>query len=273
MTQPFWEFPLRLPRHAFSARDAARAADVWRCFQEAAVEASTLAGWAPQRYRAEQKAFVVRSMTVVHVREAEYGERTRARTWVSRFRRDMFSTREVRLFGEMGPVASATQEWVFTTARLEPVRADASLTDCFPVHDEGPSIALPAWDEREGPTHRFDFEAWWTWMDPLDHVNHPGYLDFCDEAISRRMAAVGLAPVALRPVAEKLTFKAGVMAGDRVRITSRMRGLTPEGHLVLAHTIAKTAEGGAEIVCVEGTTIRTLASGDPARLVAAFAAE
>jgi len=77
---PLQRFPATLPRHAFSARNAARAGDLWRSLQEVAVEASTRVGWAPMRYRAEGSAFVMRTMTVDHVREARYGEALVART-------------------------------------------------------------------------------------------------------------------------------------------------------------------------------------------------
>ncbi len=268
MTEPVWEFPLRLPRHAFSARDAARAGDVWRCFQEAAVEASTRAGWPPQRYRETRTAFIVRTMTVRHYREAEYGERTRARTWVSRFRRDMFSTRQVRLFGEAGPVASATQEWVFVSAELKPIRGGPELLEAFPVHDEGPSIEMPEYDALDGPSREFAFEAWFTAMDPLDHVNHPAYVDFCDEAISRRMSAVGLSPVTLAPVAEIVTFRAGLSAAEPAIVDTTPIGRTAAGHLVCKHRVRR-----GETICAEATTVRTLADADPAPLVAAFMAE
>jgi len=267
VTDPVWEFPLRLPRHAFSARDAARAGDVWRCFQEAAVEASSRAGWPPQRYRTAGTAFVVRSMVVRHQREATYGEQTRGRTWVSRFRRDIFSTREVRLLGEDGAtLAEGTQEWAHVSAELAPKRAGPELIAAFPVHDEGRHVTLPDWEELPGATTRFSFHAWYTWMDPLDHVNHPGYVDFCDEAISHVMAPAGLSPVALKPVAERAVFRAGVGAWERVTVESTRVGRTADGDLVLAHRILK--EDGTP--CADATTVRGLASGDPSPLVAAF---
>jgi len=265
--EPVWEFPLRIPRHAFSARDAARAGDVWRCFQEAAVEASTLAGWPPVRYRQEGAAFIVRTMTVCHHREAEYGERTRARTWVSRFRREMFSTRQLRLLGESGLVAAATQEWVFVSAELAPMRAGRGLLDAFPVHVEDPSVEMPGFEAIDGPTRRFSFDVWFTGMDPLDHVNHPAYLDFCDEAISRHMATAGLSPVALRPVAETLTFRAGAVALDQVTVETTPIGHTAEGFLVCKHRVMR-----GETVCADGRTVRTLAGADPRALVDAFLA-
>ena len=267
MTAPVWEFPLRLPRHAFSPRDAARAGDVWRCFQEAALEASLRAGWSPQRYREAGTAFVVRTMTVVHHREATYGEQTRGRTWVSRFRRGMLSTREVRLLSDEGPVSSGTQEWVHVSAELKPSRASDELLSAFPVHEEDPSVELPRFDEQQGPAHRFDFEVWHTWMDPLAHVNHPVYVDWCDEAASRRMAARGISPVALLPIAERVTFRAGVAAPERVTVESRRVGRTPEGHVAIAHRILR-ADGQA---CADAVTVRGLASGDASALWHALA--
>ena len=266
MSRPVWEFPLRLPRHAFSPRDAARAGDVWRCFQEAAVEASTRAGWPPARYREVGTAFVVRKMAVVHHREASYGEQTHARTWVWRFRRDMLSTREVRLVGDDGPVASATQEWVHVSAALEPSRAPAELLSAFPSFDGGDVVELPSWEEAPGATHVMRVHCWHTWMDPLAHVNHPAYVDWFDEGISRVMVERGLAAVALQPVAERLTFRAGVTAPEEVTVESRRVGRTEAGDLVLAHRVIK--EDGT--LCVDGHTIRRLASGETHRLFEAF---
>ncbi len=261
-----WEFPTRLPRHAFSARDAARAGDVWRCFQEVAVEASSRAGWPPRRYRESRTAFVMRTMTVVHHREAEYGEATTARTWVARMRRDMLTTREIRLAGEQGAVADATQEWVHVSAELKPARASSALTESFPEHAGGPSVELPAFTPRRGPTRRFEFACWWTWMDPLDHVNHPAYVDFADEATSRRMIEAGFAPLDLVPVAEKMTFRVGVAAGDRVTVETTPEGTTDAGALVLAHRVLVAPDR----LCADGISVRTLAGGGVESLVAAF---
>ena len=129
--------------------------------------------------------------------EALYGEPLTARTWVRRFRREMLSTREVRLSSSRGKIASGTQEWVHMSKELAPTRASKELTAAFPVIDvegETPAV-LPELEPLDGPTHTLEFEAWFTWMDPLDHVNHPAYVDFCDEATSRVLAKAGLTPV------------------------------------------------------------------------------
>ena len=240
-----FESSAHIPRHAFSVRDAARAGDVWRAFQEIAVDASSAAGWPPRRYRDEGTAFIVRTMTVRHALEPYYGEALRGRSWISRMRREMFSTREVRIDSiERGPIAAARQEWVHVSATLEPTRGSAALLAAFPVEATPPpndtlAPVLPdvATKVEGAPTHVLDFEAWWTWMDPLDHANHPAYLDWCDEALSRALHVGGTLPVALAPVAEEITYRAGVTGGQRVRVESRVTGTTVEGHVVIAHRV------------------------------------
>ena len=108
---PVKGFSYELTRAAFSPRDAARAGDVWRGFQDVAVRAATLSGWSPMRMREIRSAFVVRTMRVGHHRETSFGEPLFATSWVSRWRRDMLSTREVRLACGGEPVAFGTQEW------------------------------------------------------------------------------------------------------------------------------------------------------------------
>lgn len=256
-----FETRAHIPRHAFSVRDAARAGDVWRAFQEIAVDASTDAGWPPKRYRDEGTAFIVRTMTVRHALEPYYGEALRGRSWISRMRREMFSTREVRIDSlERGPIASARQEWVHVSATLEPTRGGASLLAAFPVEPSPPSddtlapvlpeIATPITD---GPTTVFELDAWWTWMDPLDHANHPAYLDWCDESLSRRLHAIGVPPVRLAPVAEEITYRAGVEGGQRVRVESRPTGTTAEGHVAIAHKIFV-----GDVLSATATTVRRL---------------
>jgi acyl-CoA thioesterase FadM len=269
-TPDHWSFPLRLPRHAFSPREAARAGELWRLVQEAAVEGSTLAGWPPARYREVGTGFVVRRMRVVHHREAVYGEHLVARTWVTSVKRAMLTTREVRLVGPRGPVVSASTDWAHVSAQLAPTRASDAVVSAFPVRAstegdgvvEPPPVATPA----EGPAHRFSFRPWHTWMDPLGHVNHPAYLDWCDEATSRVMAGAGLDPVRLLPVAESVTFRAGARAGDYITTESRMKGRTDGGDVVVAHHIL--LDGGS--LAAEATTVRRLHGGPADALAAAL---
>src|SRR5690349_14717343 len=132
------EVSLMLPRSAFTPREVARAGDVWRAFQEVAVLGSIERGWPPERYRNEGCSFIVRDMSVVHHREAIYGENIRGRTWISRVRREMFFQRECRLNG----IASATQQWVHVSSELVPSRGPKSLVEAFPIEEHEASIEI-----------------------------------------------------------------------------------------------------------------------------------
>ncbi|MFK8000874.1 MAG: thioesterase family protein [Polyangiales bacterium] len=236
-----------LPRHAFDPNDNARAADLWRAFQELAVGASTINGWPPARYREHGCAFVMRSMSVVHHRTASYGEEYAGETWVRRMRRDTLSTREVRLSvdveGEKLPLASGTQEWVHVDASMKPARGTPELVAAFPPVDS-PTIELPAWTPAgaEEQEFSFEFDVWNTWMDPLGHVNHPQYLDFAEEGLMRELQGRGIDASELVPEAESVTFLRGLVAGDRARVRTLLVGKSSRG-LVSEHKIERVSDG------------------------------
>ncbi len=254
------ELEVRLPRHAFGPREVARAGDLWRLLQEVAIVGSIRRGWPPERYREEGVAFVVRGMTVVHPRETTFGEALRARTWVTNFRRGMFSDRQIRVEGPGGVVTRATQRWVHVSMPdLKPSRAPQSLQDAFVLHELDPDVALPSViEEVEGPEHTCSFGAWYTWMDPLAHANHPAYVDWADESTCRVLASRGLDPQALVAVAEQVTFRSGVTAPEEVTVRTRLTGLTVAGDAVLTHRV----EGGDGRPCADVVTVRRHASGE-----------
>lgn len=260
MTTGVESFDLSLSRSAFSPRDAARAGDIWRMFQDAAVIGSTRRGWDPRRYRDAGCAFVVRAMRVLHHREAAFGDRLAVRTWVSSFRRDVFSERQIRAEIDGVPLASATQEWVHvqTEPEVRATRASPALRAAFDLVEPEPDVRLPPYEEAEGASWELAFDAWYGWMDPLGHANHPQYVDWCDEAIARRIADRNGDPMAVVPVAEEVRFRSAVIAPERVTITSRPIGRTHEGDLVCAHVV----RGGDQRICAEGTTVRRMISGD-----------
>ncbi|MCA0424792.1 MAG: hypothetical protein LCH61_16005, partial [Proteobacteria bacterium] len=86
-------FPVVLQRNSFSPRLSARAGDVWRAMQDVVVDQSAAVGWTPARYESSGTLFIVRSMTVTHVRELRFEDQLVGRTWPVRARRDMLFTR------------------------------------------------------------------------------------------------------------------------------------------------------------------------------------
>ncbi len=266
VTESFWEFPLRLPRNAFTPREVPRAGDIWRLCQDAATLASVRAGWPPARFRAERVFFVVYRMVVMHAAEAAYGDVLDTTTWVSRLRRRTLSTREVRVRAGGELVAAATQEWVHVDSEtFKPKQGSEESAAAFPAIDVEPSVKMPTFDEHPGEQSVFRFQMWQTWADPLAHANHPAYIDWCDEAASRRMVEAGINPTCLRPVAEQVTFRDSVLPGEQVTVKTKRVGTFGQNAVVLKHLL-ETSRGSA----AEATTIRTLASESADPLIAAW---
>lgn len=253
VTNTVWEFPLSLPRNAFTAREVPRAGDMWRLCQDAATLASIEAGWPPSRFREEKVAFIVYRMTMLHEAPTRYGTTLRAKTWVSRLRRRTLCTREVRVESDGALLAAATQEWVHVDfGTLKPKQGSEDTAAAFPEVDLGPSVDLPEFEERGGSEHELRFEMWRTWADPLAHANHPAYVDWCDEATSRRMEVDGVDPVLLRPIAERVTFKSAVLPGEQVRVRTRRIGVIEDQAVVLRHDVETDRGTAAEAITVRG---------------------
>lgn len=250
------DFELHPPRHAYGPLDIARAGDVWRVLQEAAAEGSSRRGWPPERYTEEGHGFLVRGVRVVHHRPLIRGEPVRARTWVSTFRRGTFTDRQVQLYGET-PIASATQAWVHVRTRpdVRVVRAPECLEASFPIEDLAPDVVLPEWQPSEGTSWEMALQTWFSWMDPMGHVNHPTYLDWCDEALARAVAERGGDPHALQPLAEELQFRSAVVAPERVLVRGRLVGGTADKAAVCYVEVL----GADERVCATATLVRDLA--------------
>ncbi len=260
---------LPLPRHAFSPRERARAADLWRLLQDVAVEASSAAGWPPERYRTQGTAFVVRAVTVVHHREAHYGEEVEARTWIWRFLRETLCTREVRVHVGGEPLLSASQQWAHVRwdgQSMRPTRAPAALLEAFHDTPIEPSVELPLHQEEPSEhVHRWHLPLWHTWMDPLAHVNHPSYLAWAEEALARLLAEAGLDPQRIVPVAERAVFHRAVVAPGEVTVTTRRLG--PVGRHAVAFEHHVLDERGR--IAVRIRTVRALDGIPRARLLEA----
>ena len=219
-------YTLRTPRHACTPRDTARAGDLWRVVQDAAVHDASDKGWPPERFRAAGTGFVVREMRAIHQREASYGEALTLRTQVADHRRDVMMRRETQIDGVM----DATADWVHIGREGSPQRATPELIAAFPASAEAPVLPPlpepPAGAAAGGPTPlpTFIFSPWWTEMDPLGHTNHPRYVDWADEALSRALHAAGIDPTGLVPIAERVRFRAGARAVDTITVTGQRLG-------------------------------------------------
>lgn len=267
VTDAVWEFPLSLPRNAFTALEVPRAGDMWRLCQDAATLASIRVGWPPARFRTERVAFIVYRMTMLHEAPTPYGAVLDVKTWVSRLRRRTLCTRELRIRQGQARVAAATQEWVHVDFdSLKPKQGTLEAAAAFPEIDIEPSISMPEYEPSDGARREFRFTMWQTWADPLAHANHPAYVDWCDEASSVHMSAAGLDPLLLRPLAETVTYRSAVLPGEEVLVQTKRIGVIGSDAVVLQHSI-ETEKGRA----AEAVTVRGLADGSAQPLIAAWA--
>lgn len=243
-----------LQRNSFGPRLVARAADVWRAMQDVVVDQSTAAGWPPERYAATNSMFVVRTMTVLHARELTIGEPLTGRTWVSRARRSVLFTREVRLFTGNALITQATQEWAYLSRDLQPTKPGPELYAAFPIIEGLGQVDLPEPPSpiAGAPKHTFQFRTWHTWMDPFAHINHPAYVDFCDESICRVLARNGLEPQKVVPAGEQVHFRAAIAAEADVTVETILTG-TIGNVAVFTHRVLT-----GEKVCALATTLRSM---------------
>ncbi len=101
--------------------------------QEAAIEGSTRAGYAPDWYRQRGTAWVIRRLTVRYLREVLYGDEIEIATWVSQMR-GVSSNREYDLTrtSDGARVARARAQWVYVDlAKGTPIRFPPEFTAAF----------------------------------------------------------------------------------------------------------------------------------------------
>lgn len=253
-TDPF-AFPVALPRHSFTPREVARASDIWRVCQDVAVEGSSRGGWPPLRYLDVGSAYVMRLMTVVHPKEIPPTAMLWAKTWVSENRRGLVSVRQIRLYDSEDmrePVTRATQEWAHIDRRVGLRRAPTELVEAFPLLDIEPSVTLPAiTSELDGPPSEFRFRCWHIWRDALGHLNHPDYVDVCDEGIYEHAFKHGLATEKIEAIGEKVLYRASVEAGVDVSVSTRLAGTIDDRRCVFRHRIMV-----GDKLCAEATSVR-----------------
>lgn len=252
-------YPLVVPRHACSPHDHVRAGDVWRLVQEAAVLDSAACAWPPSRYRADNAGFVVRSLFGVHHRPLSWGEAVGADTWIQHARRDMVFDRRTNIFVKHGDtshvVLSADVSWVYVS-EAAPARAPSALVENFGLFEGPPMpLVLPGEPDPERlPDHVLTPS--FVEMDPQGHTNHPRYVDWADEAISRWLYRRGVDPHGLRPHVDRVRYRLGAVATDNVRVVLSRTHRLPNGARFKARFVrqdeALLAEAEVDRTHIEG---------------------
>jgi len=167
-----------------------------RFMQEAAIEASTEAGFSPQWYRENGTGWVIRQLEIRYHAQVRYGEELEIKTWVSDMKR-VTSHREYLLTRahDGALVARARVNWVYLALNTgAPQRIPEYFREAFQPSDELEELGIRM--AKSKPTenvHRYrstrrvqTFE-----LDTMQHVHHAAYLNWIEQAYFDAIRAAG----------------------------------------------------------------------------------
>jgi acyl-CoA thioesterase FadM len=214
----------RAPYTAIGLDGHVRIARVAEWFQEAAVHASTAAGYPPSRYDELSASWIVRELEVVIDRPIAYDEAVTIETWVSDLRR-FRSHRDYRVLDASGSVvARGRADWLFVEekkGRVRPKVPDDEMVAAFPPIAEiavGGEIPL---DEPTGePFVRMKREVRASEIDRHFHVNHTAYVAWLEDV----SLPVRVAP----PRHVRLLYERDARLGDELEV--RLHPTAAGGH-------------------------------------------
>lgn len=160
--------------------------------EQAAVEASTAAGFGAERYTAEQRVWVIRRTKLRRLVPVGGGDEIDIDTEVADFRRAR-SLRRYRVTRGGEAVAEATTDWVYCDiASGKPTRVSADLVAAL-FGAEAPTLPraepLPAARDEAPVEHRLRVQP--SHLDHVQHVNNAVYTHYLEDAAFALFAARG----------------------------------------------------------------------------------
>lgn len=157
-----------------------------RFMQEAAIEASTAAGYSPEWYRARGAGWVIRRLQIRYLGQARYGDELEVATWVSDLKR-VSSHREYRItrVPDGAQIARARVNWVYVSLENgQPLRVPQEFLQAFQPSGELEGLGIRLHKARDtGDSHRYrsrrrvqTYE-----LDTMQHVHHAAYLNWIEQ--------------------------------------------------------------------------------------------
>lgn len=175
-------------------------ANYLRYMEEAAIRASSAAGYSPARYREMDRLWLARQTEIEYLRPLSYNDEVQIKTWVADFR----GVRSKRMYeflaaGFETPVARASTDWVFLQAQTgKPAAIPAEMADAF--LPGGPSESLPPrerFPETPAPppgVFHLQKRVEWRDIDQANHLNNAAYLAYTEDCGLQIAAAHGWHP-------------------------------------------------------------------------------
>jgi acyl-CoA thioester hydrolase len=199
--------------------------------EQAAVEASSAAGFDAARYTREGRIWIIRRTELERYLPVGGTDTVEVETSVSDFRRAR-SLRRYTVRRGTTVVAQATTDWVYCDLGSgRPVRVPEDLQRAFLGGHPGPPLPRP---ERlrldgEGEPVALAVTVWPSHLDHVAHVNNAVYVSFLEDgafatfathgwSLSRMLAAGG----ALRIASLDVEYLSDAGAGDRLVVESRL---------------------------------------------------
>jgi len=169
-----------------------------RYMQEAAIEASSDAGYTPEWYTEHAVSWLIRRSRIDYWQPARYGDELDVTTFVVNFRR-VRSQRNYDIVraGDGVPIARAATDWVFIDQRAStPRRIPDGISTMFLPDGQDPAAEIIADlphppDTPDGGVFHTTRRVNYYDMDENQHVNNAVYLNYLEQATIDATASAG----------------------------------------------------------------------------------
>lgn len=185
--------PVAVRHHELDAWGRLYPAAQLRAVAEAAVAASTAAGFGPEWYAAQRVHWIVRRTLARFLRPVGRDDACEVRTWVADFRR-VRSRRCYQVHANGTLAVEAESDWVLVdVASGKPRRIPPDVERTFDAPSGAASTPRAEWDETLPPVTplRSAAAVRFADLDSLGHVNNAAYLDVLMEAVLAPLARAG----------------------------------------------------------------------------------
>jgi acyl-CoA thioester hydrolase len=253
-------------------------ANYLRYMQEAAIEASSDAGYSPRRYNELGQHWLIRESEIDYFTPLFYGDELIVKTWVLDFRR-VRSRRlyEFRRNGGDELIARGATDWIYLDQQtLRPVEIPAPMRAAFfPEGEPAPAPPRQPFPPAPPPpagVHIMRRRAEWRDIDPAGHVNNAVYLAYIEEAgidVARaggwhmpRMMEHGFGIVAR---SQRIEYHQPAQMGQEIQIETWLS--PPRNTSAVRHYLIKRAETGELLARARTVWVWVeLATGRPMRV-------
>jgi acyl-CoA thioester hydrolase len=165
--------------------------------QEAAIEASTDAGFGPDWYRERGSNWVIRRLAIRYLLPAVYNDELEVVTWISAMRRATCTREyEITRVSDSARIARSRVQWVYLDSRTGRLaRLPSEIAERFaPTNEPEEELGIrmqKAQATSDAFRYRTRRRVQTFELDTLKHVNHAVYLNWIEQAYFDALRAAG----------------------------------------------------------------------------------